>query len=178
VSLHGSQAKFLASAAACGLDLSKSHANYGTNNGKSFVRTQNFAKDVYGLEADSYSTAALWIENGQPRLIDLWSINDSEGTEIEYIICLDSDARTTSMQITHWNYPIDEAFVGWVYERRIQFGTNGSVVLSKSDFKDLSLRHTISRPKLEADDEKALTWVPGPSILRDVLTHLNDRRMN
>jgi hypothetical protein len=176
VKTHSPQQRFVKAAVACGLDLTKSHTNYGTNSGLRFYRTQNFAKSVYDLESDFFSTAALWTEGDRARMIDFWSIDDSEGSEMESIICLDDQARAKDMQITRWSYPMEDGFPGWVYERHIKFGPNGAIVNDTSGFKDLSLLRTIKKPKLEADEESGLKWFPGNDMVSNIIKQLMDRR--
>jgi hypothetical protein len=174
VKAHRSEPRFTKAALACGFDPSRAQAVYGATVGDTLHRTPNFPKGVYNLESDFFWTAALWSQDGQPRLLDVWSVDDSVIFETNAIVCLDTEGKPSKMQVTNWSIPIEPNAAGWSYRQSILLNASGRIIQRSGSFLDVELSKTIAKPHLDADDEKSYAWVPDRSMLLGAITKLKE----
>ena len=159
----------------CGVDVSTSPARFAVGPGSSFTQVKNLAKGLKSIETDFYSTAEVWIAENRV-LAEIWANSDDVGSEVRYYKCF-SNQKLVQAVVVDWNLPLvkGQRLGAWGYARRWERGTNGVLHRTRAEFVD-ELEQPIPKPKLDADGEKSLVWVPSlgplsgmrfpPSLLR------------
>jgi hypothetical protein len=141
------------------VDVSKIQPRFAIGPGSSLTPVKNLIKGLRSLDTDFYSTVEVWVE-GDRVLVEFWANSDDVGSEVRYYKCFAS-GKLAQAEVVEWNVPVSQSphVVSWGYSRRWERGANGRLQRTKAEFVD-EMEKSISKPKLNEEDEKSLHWIP------------------
>ncbi|HEY6375301.1 MAG TPA: hypothetical protein VIX90_07220 [Edaphobacter sp.] len=158
-------------ASECGFDLKQEKPIYAVSVGKTWVRSLNLAKAVYGTESDFFSSSEVWTKDGTARVIVLWSLSLDVGSEIRTMACISDDGKPRKLQVTNWSFPVDREGQKWTHQQYKTFDKGGRVILNQGHFEDSHGRQ-IEPPKLDEDNQGSFDWVPDTSAFLKIESDL------
>jgi hypothetical protein len=155
-------------AAGCGVDISRIQLRYAVGPGSSFIQVKDLPKGMQRLDTDFYSTAEVW-PTADRVLVEIWANSDDVGSEARYYKCF-VNRKLTQAELIVWTVPVVQApgVVPWGYSRRWERDTNERMQKTKAEFVD-EIEQPMPKPKLDADDEKSLHWIPPLGSLNELM---------
>jgi len=148
------QPQLAALANECGVAGDAVHPKFAIRQG-SWRSVGNFAKSVYDLESDYFTTGEVR-NSGKHHFVIVWSAD--LGTEIRFAYCFDDDGSLRFAQSKVWSLS-RPGNVGWAFERRWRMDGSGKLVPESGRFLSFSGK-PIAKPKSEADEQTNIDW-PG-----------------
>jgi hypothetical protein len=150
----------------CSVDISRIQPRYAIGAGSSLDPVKSLAQGLGQLETDFYSTAEIW-RSGERVLVETWANSDDVGSEVRYYKCY-LNGELVQAEVINWNVPVDKGDPkAWGYSQRWERASNGEPARTKAEFVDGGER-SIPKPKLDADGEKSLLWIPFLGSLDDL----------
>jgi hypothetical protein len=155
-------------AAQCGVEVSQIQSRHAVGPGSSLTPVKSLSKGLQKLDTDFYSTAEVW-PAGDLVLVEIWANSDDVGSEARYYKCF-VNRKLTQAELIVWTVPVAQApgVVPWGCSRRWERGTNERMQRTKAEFVD-EMEQPIPKPKLNADDEKSLRWIPPLGSLNELM---------
>jgi len=155
-------------AAECGVDVSKIQSRDAVGPGSSLTPVKNLSKGMQRLDTDFYSTAEVW-PAGDLVLVEIWANSDDVGSEARYYKCF-VNRKLMQAELVVWTVPLAQALgvIPWGYSRRWERGTGRRMQRTKAEFVN-EMEQPISSPKLDAEDEKSLRWIPPLGSLNELM---------
>jgi hypothetical protein len=153
----------------CGVDVGQVRAKYAVTPGAEWQPTANLRKGLKSLESDFYTTIEVWKAKDRV-LAEMWPNSDDVGSQIRILYCY-RNGELQAAEAIDWNIPLvkDSKVKPWGYSRRWTRNAQGKLNLESIAFVD-EYERMIHKPRLDADEEKSLLWIPplGP---------LNERKL-
>ncbi|MGO9336680.1 MAG: hypothetical protein ACLPY1_04140 [Terracidiphilus sp.] len=146
-------------AADCRVNVSKIQPHYAVGPGSSFTAVKNLSKGMQRLDTDFYSTAEVWTSDDLV-LVEIWANSDDVGSEVRYYKCF-ANRTLIKAEVIDWNLPLvmGSGIPAWGHSRQWEHGASGNMKRTKDEFVD-EMEQPIPKPKLDADSEKSLHWIP------------------
>jgi hypothetical protein len=150
----------------CGVDIYSIKPLFAVSAGGDWLPTKNLTEGLNSLESDFYSVAEVWPEEDRV-LVEIWANSDDVGSEVRVYRCF-SKGKLLRAESIDWNLPMEQPNDStWGYARRWEAGKNGSMERTQVQFVD-GMERPIPKPKLDADDEKSLNWMPSLGPLNEL----------
>jgi hypothetical protein len=146
-------------ASECGVNIATVLPKFAVSGG-SWTPVKDLARGLHALETDYFSTAQVW-SNGNRVLVEMWSIDSTSGSEVRVLRCFDH-GKLLQIEAIDWSLPVgppNSKFHPWGYSRRWERDSNDRLHRVRAEFVN-EFEVEIPRPKLDAEVEKGLLWVP------------------
>jgi hypothetical protein len=145
-------------AAECGINAEQLKAKYAVSAGGDWAVVSNLRTGLKSLDSDFYTAAEVW-RSGDSVATEVWPVSDDVGSEVRVLSCyLRGDLRLA--EAVQWNMPtVGTDIKAWGYSRRWERGSQGQLKQTQAYFVDENER-MIAKPKLDAESEETLRWVP------------------
>jgi hypothetical protein len=146
-------------AAECGVDVGQVRAKYAVTSGAEWQPTENLRQGLKSLDSDFYTTIEVW--KAEDRVLaEMWPNSDDVGSQVRVLYCF-RNGEIKEAEAIQWNMPLvqESKVKPWGYSRRWTRNTKGNLQKTNAVFVN-EYEQVICRPKLDADEEKSLLWVP------------------
>jgi hypothetical protein len=175
VKAHQQNTDFVEFARVCKFESLGKQPIRGVNPGALWIPTNDIAKEVYNLESDFFSSAEVWLQDGKPRVVVLWSLELDVGSEIRTMACLNEHGKPVRMQVTNWSIPVDGKAGGWTHQQFNTFDDAGKLVSKQGHFVDTRGKRA-PKPKLDEDQEGSFDWAPDQLVILKIESDLVESR--